>query len=57
MSNNKFPIKPDSVLHRMLKLIAEEAAKELCAVSSAQATGAKSCKKRSQKRRRNTPPK
>jgi len=43
MDTNKFSIKPDSVLHRLLKLIAEEVAKEFSTVS-AEADNAKNSK-------------
>ena len=35
MDTNTFSIKPDSVLHRLLKMVAEEVAKEFSTVSAA----------------------
>jgi hypothetical protein len=57
MSKPNFPIKPDSVLYRLLKLIAEEAAKELCRPSSANTTCTNAKKNQAQKRQRDMPDK
>ena len=44
MNESKFPIKKDSALHRMLKMIAEEVAKEFSVTSAGAATSDKSNK-------------
>jgi hypothetical protein len=46
MSTDNYPIKPDSVLHRLMKMVAEEVAKEFSVKSTLKPTAKRAGGKR-----------